>query len=522
MLSRELRESLFISLLVTPSYFAFILHNAFYFESVESYLVKYELSNQIRWSFQAALNEANYIDSDGSEAEDFRPIDIDGKMDNMFKMISNNDLSEVEEMRRVSSNDDTDAVDPSGSLMEQLSSEKLEDLVDKMKSIIFEKEGPDALKDTLKDDGDAPFLEPEAYTNFRDNLNVDGSLSQQSRNDSLFNSNDKPLVNDRLNLPDSYFTTNVTATSDASLLEKIFESKPKSVDDVDEDLHQQIMSGEEAFQKQSKEFQEFLKGETSEKAQEAAFMARQKLIADQQRNAIDRLENEMLEFEQKLDEKESKKLEKTALCPECNLPLSQNEIDAGNRGRMCRICLANKIASKSNVSFSQGRRENDTTNSAHKSYRNDSLKPSRPFTRIPSRSYERKMSRSSIENASSSSASLKTPSQKRDPSNLFPGKDEVKNLRMRILALQQQLQKYRRNIEVLQREKLAEEEENIRLRHQISQLEKGLLDSKNEKENENENENENDNEASWVEVTDPDTGETFFWNEDTEEMKWEM
>lgn len=517
MLSRELRDSLFIPLLATPSYFAFILQHAFYFDSVDSYLVKYELSNQLRWSFQAALKEANYLNSDGSEAEDFGPINIDGKMDNMFKMISNNDLSEVEEMRRVASNDDTDAVDPSGSFMKQLSSEKLEDLVEKMKSIISEKEGQDALEDTLKgDDGDAPFLEPEAYINFRNNLNVDGSLSQQSSYDSLFNSNAKPLVNDRLDLPDSYFTTNITATSDASLLEKIFESKPKSVDDVDEDLHRQIMSGEEAFQKQSKEFQEFLQGETSEKAQEAAFMARQKLIADQQRNAIDRLENEMLEFQQNLDEKESKKDEKTALCPECNLPLSQNEIDSGKKGRICQICLANKIASNSDVSFSQGRKENDTTKSAHKSYRNDSLKLSRPFTRIASQGYEKKMSRSSIENTSSASASLKTPSQKSDPSNVFPGKDEVKNLRMRILALQQQLQKYRRNIEVLQRAKLAEEEENTRLRQQISQLEKGLLDSKNEKEN------ENDNEASWVEVTDPDTGETFFWNEDTEEMKWEM
>lgn len=28
--------------------------------------------------------------------------------------------------------------------------------------------------------------------------------------------------------------------------------------------------------------------------------------------------------------------------------------------------------------------------------------------------------------------------------------------------------------------------------------------------------------SPWTEVIDPDTGETFYWNEETEEMKWDL
>lgn len=481
---------------------------------MNSDFVAYELSNRISRSFQASLEDENSFDIDGKGAEYFKSLNRDGNLDEIFRMIPNDDLSEVEELRRTTSNHKKNSVESLGSFTKRLPTDKLEDLVAKMESIIIENEGPEAFSEN--NDVDAPYLDPDIYANYCDHLNTDGSLSIQPKgNFSSFNSlsanemNLKASVNSQLNLPDSYFTTNTSATSDASLLERLFESKPGNVNEVDEDLHKQIMAGEEAFQEQSESFQEFLNGGTSDDGDKAGYMLRQKVIEEKQRESLDQLEKEMSDLEQILDENERKMDSKTATCPKCNLPLTKIEIESRNGRGLCQVCLADEIA-----------------NSGTKSYRNNFSSPSRPFTKTPSRSYDQKLPTPlSTENTKSSRSFSETKAPRKSPPSTFISEGgEVKDLKMRVLALQQQVQKYKRHIEVLERQRKAEEAENTELRQQIRHLKDELQNAQGGTplDSGNEGENEEDALTPWVEVIDPDTGETFFWNENTEEMKWEM
>mmetsp|Transcript_5329 Transcript_5329/g.7677 ORF Transcript_5329/g.7677 Transcript_5329/m.7677 type:complete len:532 (+) Transcript_5329:86-1681(+) len=531
MVARELRGSLFVFFLVTPSFFALTTRlHSFSSNSLNHDFVTYGIQNRICWSFKASLEDDSYFDLDGKEAEDFNPLLMDGNLDEIFKMVSNDDLSEVEEMHRIASNDERNGVGPPGSFMKQMPTDKLEALVAKMESIIVENDGPEAFSQS--DDNDAPYLDPDTYANYSDNLNEDGSLSLQPKSDlSSFNSlpelggnkmNLKSLVNSRPDVPDSYFSTNTTATSDSSLLEKLFESKPGNAHEVDEDLHARIMAGEEAFQKQSESFQELLKGGTNENANKAGFKLRQKVIEKKQREDMDRLENEMINFEKILDEKEGKIDAKTAVCPKCNFPLSKIEIESGTEEGLCRVCLADQISTESSF---EGTKRNYPSYSRHKSYRNNFSSPSRSFTTSSPKYAQKASPPVSTENTNLSHlSSEKRSSQRKDPPTLVPGGEEVKDLKRRVLALQQQVQKYKRHIEVLERQRQNEEEENIRLKQRIRQLEEDLLNTQGDTppDSGNEGVNKEDTVASWVEVTDPDTGEIFFWNEDTEEMKWDM
>jgi len=97
---------------------------------------------------------------------------------------------------------------------------------------------------------------------------------------------------------------------------------------------------------------------------------------------------------------------------------------------------------------------------------------------------------------------------------------DVKQLKVRVAVFQQQLQKYKKQVIELQRERKEVMEENIQLRTKILQLENDLLQERERVKADVRN--DGDIAGSWLEVKDPDTGDLFFWNEETDEMKWEM
>jgi hypothetical protein len=237
-----------------------------------------------------------------------------------------------------------------------------------MESLLVESQGTDGTRgedpnddnndDDDDDDDDAPYLDDEAYTNYRDYINPDGSLTRTSKDmwsgvtdDASFNNKDKndmdysntnnnnnnnmgtpsskrnnanwnALVNPRPDIPDSYYSSASTAEPDATL-EQLLEITPRGADEVDEDIHKQIMANEQGFQQQSKLFQDFLSGDAE--GNDTAYMLREQRRRQEETETLLKLEQEMGDLAEFLD-KEPREVN-LILCSKCNCPLTTTEIE---------------------------------------------------------------------------------------------------------------------------------------------------------------------------------------------------
>jgi len=488
----------FLVLVVIPEFHAFVLHHGIHLKMP----ISAHLSHRIRWLFLAALDADDDLpDSNRQEMDDSQPISMEAALEHLMNV--NSDPGPTEDQS-------------SGSSTKKPITNQLENLVAKLESIVVDSEGPEAL---LQKDGDAPFLDPETYENYRENINMDGSLSPSSQgiapSKPAFSNDEikmKGFAISAPDLPDSYYTTDTTSKSDAALLETLIQTKSRSIEDQDEDLHRRIMAEEGEFERQSETFQEYLQTGTSESGAEAAFLIRKERQREEQNKILLNLEKEMMDLEQTLDEKEQVNDLKVIVCSSCNLPLTQFEINSGKKGGMCQICYGQDIAARSDMRFLDVPTNNDAPSFTRaKSYRNNLSKSSRPTSKVRSPTYNQQAVNQTPSGAKSSFSSSMTP---------VNSDSDVKQLKMRIAALQQQVQKYKRKTDELEEEKKEVTERNIQLRTQVSQLEDELLQRRRSEEVNSRNEGDID--GPWIEVKDPDTGDLFFWNEETDEMKWEM
>jgi len=452
----------------------------------------------MRWFFQATLDADD--ESNVKKMNDLQPISMEKVLEDLMSVNSDPNFTKDRSLR---------------SYPEKTTTKQLENLVAKLESIVVDSEGPDAL---AQQDGDSPFLDPEIYVNYRTNINTDGSLSPSGKDiipsKPEFSSDEVKMKDFTISTPDlpaSYYTSSTTSKADATLLENLIQKKPRSVNDQDENLHKEIMAEEGGFEMQSKTFLEYLQNGTSESGEKASSLIRQEHEREEKEKIFLNLEKEMKELQLSLDRKKQDKDLKVMVCSSCNLPLTQFEIDSGKEESMCQICYAKDVVAHSDMSFLDDSTVEDRTPFLRaKSYSNQKLKSIRSTSKVENPTHDQVTAQNPNIDKSSFSSSMTASKLGID----------VKQLKVRVAVFQQQLQKYKKQVIELQRERKEVMEENIQLRTKILQLENDLLQERERVKADVRN--DGDIAGSWLEVKDPDTGDLFFWNEETDEMKWEM
>ena len=440
------------------------------------------------------LKSANFYDNVELSAEEMQPEN----MQDVLKTLINISTGPAVQSKS------------SRAILQEPSTDQLDQLMSKMESLVVQAKGPEALDDS--DSDDAPYLDADAYTNYRSNINVDGSLTPQGGVPMDFSTNDmtrnnlKALVNPTPEIPDSYYTSNRDAT-----LEDLFQTKQKRADEVDENLHDKIMAQEQGFQQQSAMFQDYLSGEAE--GEDAAYMLRQQRRQQEEREMLLKLEQEMSELDEFL-EQEPKKLD-LIVCSKCGCPLTQVEIETGPKDQTCQVCYGDMIAETSDMRFLDAA----PVEYSPRSYRSTSQGP-------PRRRETPAPVRAAISSPRRDEQTKLAPSEKSKPprpsttANNQETVVAIAQLKRQAAALHQQVQKYKQQAEVAERQVREAEKENLRLRTKVYELEEnlaqaGVIEAEADSVDETVD-------GPWMAVTDPDTGEVFYWNEDTEEMKWEL
>ena len=246
-------------------------------------------------------------------------------------------------------------IKPSRSMLQDATTDQLSNLVSQMETLL----------EDLKDDGDegsgtydAPYLDAETYTNYRNNLNEDGSLNPtrgMPADFKAFGSNLKELLDSKPEIPDSYYTTNAAIDDKMPLLEQLFQTKPRGGDELDEDMHNRIMAQEEGFQHQSASFQKYLMQTALESPtgsagwQDAAYKVKEQRRREEETEQLQKLEKEMEEFATILD---NGPLEaNSVVCSKCGCMLSPMEIESSSKYPICQVCYGDTIAETSDMRF---------------------------------------------------------------------------------------------------------------------------------------------------------------------------
>jgi hypothetical protein len=498
--------------------------------------------------------DGSFIDGNSSDDDDdgfYDNVELsesDVQVGNMQDMLTN--LIDISATPDIFTKDDSAPPPPP---IRKPTTNQLEQLVSQLEAVIVDNEGPEALEKMKEsNDDDAPYLDASAYANYRNSVNEDGSLtpagglpmdfpstgSVNGSNDQTTRQHLKALVNPQPEIPDSYYTSKGEAT-----MEDLFSTQQRQPDEVDEDLHNQIMAQEVGFQKQSELFQGYLQKGDEASGEAAAYMLREQRRRKEQEEMLLKLEREMNDLDETLAKNDdpsqpnSSKQLSLKMCPKCKCPLTQVEIESGQGDGMCQVCYGDLIAQTSDMRFLDAppveytpftklsyRQSPSPSSSSYSrpTRRIETPVPSRRATSGPARQKQDSGSDQAVPKSDAKSASAeKKPAGGNPPSqsktvNREDG--EVAQLKRQIVAFQQQVQKYRQQAEVAETKAQEVEQENLRLLQAVAELQDKLESAAKPPEG-------SEGvvvEAPWMEVIDPDTGDVFYWNEDTEEMRWDM
>lgn len=410
---------------------------------------------------------------------------------------------------------------PSRSLLQDATTDQLSNLVSQMETLLVD----------LKDDGDgdigtydAPYLDADAYTNYRANLNEDGSLNPTRGMPADFKSygrNLKALIDSKPDIPDSYYTTTDPIDEKVPLLEQLFQTKPRGSHEVDQDLHNQIMAQEEGFNHQSASFQKYLMQTATDSAmgspgwKDAAYDLKEQRRRQEETEMLLKLEKEMEELEGVLD-KEPQEIN-VIVCSKCRCLLSRSEIESSAKDPICQVCYGEKIAETSDMRFLDAPSTPDWSRGARRytssprgpmppyapsSPRTPMAAPSPPLpppttspissssspalrdarVHLPKRRVDIPLtvrSPRTSTNDSDPAAILSPNSPTLSPDESTPStstpqqtseEDDVVLLKRRIMVLDQQVESYKRKVQYAERQAQAARAESARLRKTVSDL----------------------------------------------------
>eukprot|EP00977_Amphora_coffeiformis_P010532 scaffold2479_cov151-Amphora_coffeaeformis.AAC.4 len=372
------------------------------------------------------------------------------------------------------------------------------------------------------------FLDPDVYARSRDLLGQDGSLNLASASSLNNNARSgepkrdprKAIATDFLESfarpPRSTRSKSDEATSMTDLLDAM-RKQQQELDSSDpegsEKLHQQVLASEEGFQKQSKLFRESLVD--SSKSMEAAEFRNGEAFRQRHIQAMASLDNQLAEFEASLN---NLKVENP--CAKCGCELTPDEMKYANKQQteaICRICLSEDIYRKHKVN---DRRSPPAYPSNRYSSSARSFRPS-PYASPYSGVYSQKL------NPPTTTSSIPQEfeqTRKTQPTSQFPPANE---------SPRPSKQRPRSSMKKLPNSTLQRTSSSTfstganQSRPQrgtsLNQRPPGLENpSSGPRDTSLPRSNERIRDKKWVKVEDPDSGETFYWNTETDEMEWDV
>ena len=334
------------------------------------------------------------------------------------------------------------------------------------------------------DDDDSVWLGEDDYTNFRSLLNPDGTIRPPGTSDTkkammLLQPN---TLNPSVGPGESTFDNDVS-------LHDLFLATPPPPNSVDESLHEQIMREEQGFLKSSQAFSNFLGPDGDQFANEARGDRRTKYNQERSLKQQKLLDRELQEVEASF---RAPKMQHPS-CRRCGCDLSPLELSHS----ICTVCYGEELEASSDMAFlekvPQSYNPRGNSNDWDDQVIDDDkygMNTVRPVGR-------------------GQSVQGRGPNPQRP---LVPRpmqmSDTSKGLNAEVIVLQQQVKQYKRQCEIAERE-------IIRLRNLVADLQDEVDGARVHVVSETPT-------SPWTKVIDPDSGEEFFWNEETEEMKWEM
>jgi len=444
---------------------------------------------------------------------------------------------------------------------------------------------PSAASSGVSMDEGGVFLDPELYTRTRDLLNPDGSLNlsgdagtygrQQQRmgqNDpdrEAYDTLTEQIIVPNPRIPDE-------SADDDSLMDNVADmerllkenarrqasQQPSTAES--EELHRRVFENEEGFLKQSEAFKESLSN--GKDGREATAQKRADEYRHRQKESVRILEEQLKEIKENapsrdevpniptvptadIDSSESKSNRNSEppelstsnaieTCQSCECILRSDEVQhardafksSGKEQLLCRVCHADQLQSKRPVSPPGGAYDNGMTNKGSSFY-NSRDGRERSNARGPA-GRESFPGRQTTQNR----VPPKTKIAPQSPNP--PQSREIESLTHRTQYLERELKKEKKRAETAERDVNS-------LRAVIRGLEDALnaalvtkYNDPNTKAEENfETPNVDHDDSSgtdeenvvmdangdrWVQIVDPDTGDIFYLNEETNEMKWEI
>ena len=389
--------------------------------------------------------------------------------------------------------------------------------------------------DSDDEDEDGIFLDPEVYARSRELLGPDGSL-RLSNNDnnppsqswegqsSSFSTpasvagvdpTRKAVMNDFLQSFSSQSGSSFPPTPtqrqgqpDATMDDLLqamkaqqlkLETNSTTTLAEEEELHRRVLAEEEGFQQQSQLFRESLTD--ASKSAQASELRHGQAFRRRQEAARQSLEAELAAFEAELAQRHVEHP-----CQKCGCELTQDEIQhaaATGAPAVCRICLSEDI------------------------YRTSKLGDKKQ-TRVPNNvMYPSKYAspQSNARYASSEASARPVPRPLAAPQEPSVAASQRPASRIPATTQQQRPQRPDQSASTPYRERPSVEQGSSSARpsalqqfiqEQQSQSAAGTEKSSNQKEDATQN-NEN---QEWEKMEDPDTGETFYWNTRTNEMRY--
>lgn len=323
--------------------------------------------------------------------------------------------------------------------------------------------------DDADSDFDGWFLETDDYVNSCDHLNPDGSLNLDSNNavDEDYRVLTESLLRMQSpNLPASSLSDNEPT------LESLLQQRPQDPSATSEELHRKVFEQEEGYLNQSEIFRKSLCDSAA--SLEAARWRRGADYRRRQEEAISKLDKEIAHFEAHLDENVGGN--NLVKCFKCGCALSPEEVEHTKlkqaSQRLCSLCYGDFLVAKSDRSFFRDEsppfgQKRQPTWKANETRQSRNKTPNAVASNIPNKSHD----------------SSSEPRVERKDMPVSSDDDDIVMLKQEVAALQDELLHLKEDKFILEAEEAT---------------------------------------GTWSQVIDPDTGEVFYWNEETEEMRWEL
>lgn len=361
---------------------------------------------------------------------------------------------------------------------------------------------------------DGWFLDESAYANSRSHMNPDGSLNLEGGADStemmdITADSEYQKVTENLlrmaspNVPASFLSNR---EEEEPTLESLLQQTPPDPSATSEELHKQVFKQEEGFLKQSKIFLESLGTDGSKAAAEAARLRRGAEYRKRQEEAISKLYKEIDDFEAHLNDDISKPVEER--CFKCGCPLSPQELEQFRSRqlpasrRLCSVCYGDLLVAKSDKSF----------------FRDDIVIPR--SKNVPYRPRQRPVNTKTPTPRRRDFQRLSAPTRRQTISP--PPQPSTLRRKPPVLEVKPRSPERRADITVSNDDK----DDIELLKREVKELKDELHNMKDYNEDDDidngSSQNGEDSSGHWSQVIDPDTGEVFFWNDETEEIKWEL